>query len=121
MDGFLNHRWGKNWRNREAEFDSNINTREELLATWTKGWDCLLNALDSIKPEDWEKDIYIRAERHSVMEAINRQLAHYPYHVGQIVFIGKMLAGDHWVSLSIPKGKSSEFNAEKFGHQKSSA
>ena len=117
---FLTTDGEKNWRNREAEFDNNINTREELLATWNKGWDCLLNALDSIKPEDWEKDIYIRAERHSVMEAINRQLAHYPYHVVQIVFIGKMLAGDEWSSLSIPKGKSSEFNAEKFGHQKSS-
>jgi len=84
------------------------------LNIWNKGWDCLFNALDSIKEDDWQKDIYIRNERHSVVDAINRQLAHYPYHIGQIVFIGKMLAAAKWESLSIPKGKSGLFNAEKF-------
>lgn len=111
---FLNSDGEKPWRNRDSEFENDIKSREELLKIWNKGWDCLFNALNSIKEGDWQKDIYIRNERHSVIDAINRQLAHYPYHIGQIVFIGKMLAGSKWHSLSIPKGKSDTFNVEKF-------
>ena len=111
---FLNTDGEKEWRNRETEFESIITTRQELLAKWNEGWDCLFNALSSITEDDWEKKVYIRNEPHSVVDAINRQLSHYPYHVGQIVFIGKMLAGADWNSLSIPKGKSDDFNAEKF-------
>jgi hypothetical protein len=85
-----------------------------MLARWNEGWGCLFNALRSIKEQDWQTDIYIRGERHTVVDAINRQLAHYPYHVGQIVFIGKMIAGTKWNSLSIPKGNSEKFNAESF-------
>ena len=105
----------KPWRNRDSEFENDIKTRQELLDIWNEGWECLFNALNSIKRDDWEKDIYIRSERHSIVDAINRQLAHYPYHIGQIVFIGKMVAGSGWDSLSIPKGKSDAFNTEKFG------
>jgi hypothetical protein len=101
-------------RNRDQEFSTTITTRQELLDKWNAGWDCLFNALNTIKEEDWDKDIYIRNERHSVIDAINRQLAHYPYHVGQIVFIGKMIAGEKWQSLSIAKGQSESFNAQMF-------
>jgi hypothetical protein len=111
---FLNTDGEKPWRNRDSEFENDIKSRQELLAIWNEGWDCLFSALNSIKEDHWEKDIYIRNERHSVVDAINRQLSHYPYHIGQIVFIGKMIAGSKWESLSIPKGKSGVFNTEKF-------
>jgi hypothetical protein len=90
-----------------------IKTREQLMDKWNAGWECLFNALDSITPADWDKDIYIRNERHSIIDAVNRQLAHYPYHIGQIVFIGKMVASG-WKSLTIPKGNSQAFNDEMF-------
>jgi hypothetical protein len=108
----------KEWRNREAEFENDITTREELLGLWEAGWQCLFSALNSLKEADLNKIIYIRNEGHSVAEAINRQLAHYPYHVGQIVFIGKMVSGNSWKSLSIPKGGSALFNADKFSKPK---
>ena len=110
---FLNTDGEKAWRNRDNEFENDIKSRDELLAIWEKGWNCLFDALDSIKEDDWQKKILIRNEPHSLIDAINRQLAHYPYHVGQIVFIGKMVVGD-WKTLTIPKGKSQAFNAEKF-------
>ncbi|MEP7253491.1 MAG: DUF1572 family protein, partial [Ginsengibacter sp.] len=76
------------------------------------------NAINSLKEEDLDKIIYIRNQGHTVREAINRQLAHYPYHVGQIVFLGKMLCENSWSSLSIPKGTSRKFNDEKFSRPK---
>ena len=103
----------KPWRDRDAEFESGINTRADMLAKWEEGWRILLQTLSSLQPEDLEKIIYIRNQGHTVMEAINRQLAHYPYHVGQIVYIGKM-AARQWESLSIPKGGSRQFNEKKF-------
>lgn len=115
---FLTSDGEKEWRNRDAEFEGDINTREELMLLWDKGWRCLLEALDSLTVEDLDKIIYIRNQGHTVMEAINRQLAHYPYHVGQIVFLGKFLCNEQWNSLSIPKGNSREYNAEKFAHPK---
>ncbi|HEY4322901.1 MAG TPA: DUF1572 domain-containing protein [Mucilaginibacter sp.] len=111
---FLTSDGEKPTRNRDTEFENDIKSRKELLDKWNEGWDCLFNALGSIHPEDWQKTIYIRSEPHTVVDAINRQLAHYPYHIGQIVFIGKMLTGSNWNSLSIPKGKSDTFNAAKF-------
>jgi hypothetical protein len=114
---FLTSDGEKPGRDRDKEFENDVKTRDELLDVWNEGWDCLFNALNSIKEDDWQKDIYIRNERHSVVDAINRQLAHYPYHIGQIVFIGKMVAGTQWKSLSIPKGKSDIFNTEKFAGQ----
>jgi len=114
---FLNTDGEKNWRNRDAEFEAVINSRAELIEKWNEGWACMLEALNSIKPDDWNKTIYIRNEAHSIVDAINRQLAHVPYHVGQIVFIGKMIAGDGWHSLSIPKGQSEYFNQKMSANQ----
>lgn len=115
---FLTSDGEKDWRNRDAEFENDILTRHELLEKWEAGWACLFNALKSLTEEDLHKVIYIRNQGHTVMEAINRQLAHYSYHVGQIVFIGKMAADNNWISLSIPKGNSSAYNAEKFSKPK---
>jgi Protein of unknown function (DUF1572) len=111
---FLSSDGEKEWRNRDAEFDNDMETRQEVLDKWNSGWDCLFNALNSLTPHDLQKEIYIRNRGHTVTEARNRQLAHYAYHTGQIVFIGKMICSDTWASLSVPKGKSKEFNAEKF-------
>ena len=83
------------------------------------GWDCLFKAIKLLNESDLERIIYIRNQGHTVTEAINRQLAHYSYHVGQIVFLGKLLKGLNWQSLSIPKGDSSKFNKEKFSKGKS--
>jgi hypothetical protein len=111
---FLTSDGEKDSRNRDAEFEPVIKSHAELLEKWNAGWACMLDALKSITPDDLEKTIYIRSEAHSVVDAINRQLAHVPYHTGQIVFVGKMIAGEKWHSLSIPKGQSQSFNAEKF-------
>lgn len=115
---FLTSDGEKEWRQRDAEFEEVVKTREELLKKWEEGWNCLFNALDSLTEEDFFKTVYIRNQGHSVMEAINRQLAHYPYHIGQIVYIGKMLATNEWKSLSIPKNKSTDYNSEKFSQPK---
>ncbi len=115
---FLDSDGEKEWRNREAEFDNDIRSREELMEKWQAGWDCLFKALDSITETNLDKIIYIRNQGHSVTEAINRQLAHYPYHVGQIVFLGKMLCDEAWASLSIPRGNSEVYNANKFNKPK---
>ena len=107
---FLTSDGEKEWRKRDEEFDHTITTRTELLHKWNKGWDCLFSALNLLSEDDLDKTIYIRNEPLVVIDAINRQLAHYPYHVGQIVFIGKMIAGEKWNSLSIPKGQSETFS-----------
>ncbi|UYZ63211.1 DUF1572 domain-containing protein [Hymenobacter weizhouensis] len=111
---FLTTDGEKEWRQREAEFDNDVQTRAELLARWEQGWSCLFAALDLLNESNWHTIVYIRNQGHSVLEAINRQLAHYPYHIGQIVYIGKMVQDAGWESLSIPRGKSQAFNAEKF-------
>lgn len=118
---FLTSDGEKEWRNRDAEFENDIASRAELLAKWNEGWACLFAALKGLRPEDLDRIIYIRNQGHTVMEAINRQLAHYPYHIGQIVFLGKMLCDANWKSLSIPRGNSSQFNAEKFAQEKAKA
>lgn len=114
---FLTTDGEKESRNRDAEFDNDAPTRQVVLERWEEGWACLFQALDSLSPDDLTSIIYIRNQGHTVTEAIHRQLAHYPYHVGQIVFIGKMLA-TQWASLSVPRGKSSDFNQEKFSQPK---
>jgi len=114
---FLTSDGEKASRNRDDEFEDTAGSKEELIALWNKGWDCLFNAIDPLTSEDLLRIIYIRNEAHTVMEAINRQFAHIPYHIGQIVYIAKMVANDDWQSLTIPKGKSKEFNA---GMRKSS-
>ena len=111
---FLTTDGEKEWRNREEEFESTINSKQDLLTIWRKGWNCLFETLKSLKEEDLEKEIFIRNQGHIVVEAINRQLAHYPYHIGQIVFIGKLLKDENWKSLSIPIGNSQKYNEEKF-------
>lgn len=111
---FLTADGEKPWRTREAEFDSDQAGRAEVLARWEAGWQCLFAALDGLTEADLGRTIYIRNQGHSVTEAINRQLAHYPYHVGQLVFLARMQAGAAWQSLSIPRGNSAAYNAEKF-------
>ena len=115
---FLTSDGEKQWRHRDAEFENDIQTKTELIQKWNQGWDCLFNALNSLTVEDLSKTIYIRNQGHSITEAINRQLAHYPYHVGQMVFIGKMICNEKWTSLSIPKRNSKSYNDGKFSEEK---
>lgn len=115
---FLTSDGEKEWRHRDQEFENDIRTKDELLQKWNEGWDCFFNALNALKEDDLATIVYIRNQGHTVVEAINRQLAHYPYHVGQIVFLGKMICNEKWVSLSIPKGNSGSFNAKKFSKEK---
>lgn len=115
---FLNSDGEKAWRNRDAEFENEVQSRQQLLQQWEEGWNCLFEALDALTPEDLTKVVYIRNQGHTALEAINRQLAHYPYHIGQMVFVGKMLKDNVWTSLSIPKGGSEAFNAAKFAQPK---
>lgn len=103
-------------RNRDQEFVvAEGTTRADLQARWEEGWRCLFQTLTALSEEDLTLTVLIRAEPHSVIKAINRQLTHYGYHVGQIVFLAKHFASDHWHTLTVPRGKSREFNAEKFG------
>ncbi|PVX44749.1 uncharacterized protein DUF1572 [Flavobacterium sp. 103] len=115
---FLTTDGEKETRNRDGEFENDLHTKDQVLTLWNAGWDCFLGALDSLKPEQLSEIIYIRNEGHTVIEAINRQLAHYPYHVGQIVFYAKQLKNSEWDSLSIPKNKSNSYNADKFAQEK---
>lgn len=115
---FLTSDGEKEFRNREAEFENDLDNREDLMAKWNEGWACLFKAMDTLGAGDLDKIIYIRNQGHTVTEAINRQLAHYPYHIGQIVFLGKMLTGSGWTSLSIPKGQSQLYNTDKFSRPK---
>jgi len=97
-------------RNRDSEFEAAAATRDELMAQWEGGWAIVFGALEPLTDEDLERTVTIRGEAHSVMQAINRQVAHYAYHVGQIVLLAKHAAGADWQSLSVPRGKSAEFN-----------
>ena len=115
---FLTTDGEKEWRNRDGEFENDLQTKEAVMTLWDKGWNCFFDALDSIQPEQLSTIIYIRNEGHTVVEAINRQLAHYPYHIGQIVFYVKQLKTSEWESLSIPKNKSNSYNATKFAQEK---
>ncbi|PWU04770.1 MAG: hypothetical protein C5B52_00790 [Bacteroidetes bacterium] len=107
---FLTEDGEKEWRNRDQEFEETAETKAEIVARWEKGWKCLLDTLKSLTEADLLKTIYIRNEPLIVIDAINRQFAHYPYHVGQIIYVGKMIRKENWNSLSIPKGKSEEYN-----------
>lgn len=115
---FLTEDGEKPWRERDAEFEATIKTREELLRKWNEGWQCLFDTLGNITDDDLEKIVYIRNEGHTILEAINRQIAHYSYHVGQIVFIAKMIKDENWISLSIPRNKSADYNQDKFAQDK---
>jgi hypothetical protein len=110
--GFLDSDGEKDWRNRDQEFEDRHLSKEDLLAYWQEGWDCCLGALRSLTEEDLERSIHIRGEELPVVDAINRQLAHYPYHVGQLIYLGKIISGENWKNLSIPKGQSEQFNRD---------
>ncbi|AWA30484.1 hypothetical protein HYN48_10510 [Flavobacterium magnum] len=115
---FLTADGEKEWRDRDSEFNDTYSSRAEMLEAWEKGWSCLFEAIDGLKPEQLSDIIYIRNEGHTVIEAINRQLAHYPYHVGQIVFYAKMLKQGAWDTLSIARNRSANYNAGKFSKEK---
>lgn len=107
---FLTEDGEKTWRNRDEEFEIHHYSRQQLLELWEKGWQCFLNALTTLTENDLLTTIYIREEPLLVIDAINRQLAHYPYHIGQILYIGKVIKGNNWQSLSIEKGQSDAYN-----------
>jgi hypothetical protein len=99
-------------RHRDMEFViTKGTTREDLLAYWERGWACVFAAVEPLRPEDFERTVLIRGEEHSIIEAINRQLTHYAYHTGQIVFLAKHIRSGEWKSLSIPRNRSAEFNS----------
>lgn len=107
---FLTTDGEKNNRNRDGEFVDPPTTRTALLADWESGWSCLFNAIEPLTDADLGRTVTIRSQAHSVMQAINRQLAHYPHHIGQIVLLAKHFACEQWQSLSVPRNKSAEFN-----------
>ena len=120
MSGNMLSRWTnfliedgeKEWRQRDAEFEPQQLSKAQLLERWNKGWQVLLVTLQSLTPADLSKTITIRSQPLNVVDAINRQLAHYSSHVGQIVYLGKMIKDDQWQTLSIAKGGSQQFNQQ---------
>ena len=122
MAGNMRSRWSdflttdgeKPDRHRDTEFEEPAKSREELLASWERGWKCLFDALAGLSDADLTRTVLIRTEPHSVMQAINRQVAHYSYHVGQITFLAKHFAAEagKWTALTVPRKKSAEFNAK---------
>lgn len=98
-------------RNRDLEFVIGPGTtKQEVIDHWNNGWDCLFSAVEPLKPVDFDRKVLIRGEEHSIVQAINRQLTHYAYHVGQIVFLAKHFRSSEWRSLSVPRNRSAEFN-----------
>ncbi|HEY3492626.1 MAG TPA: DUF1572 family protein [Solirubrobacterales bacterium] len=120
MAGNLRSRWTdfltsdgeKPDRNRDAEFEPHETSRADLLASWDEGWTRLFEALDGLTAEDLGKTVTIRSEPHTVVQAINRGIAHAAYHVGQITFLAKHFVSENWKTLSIPRGKSREFTQD---------
>ena len=127
LAGNMNSRWTdflttdgeKPNRNRDSEFEEAPKTRAEILDVWERGWKCFFGALEGLSDTDMTNTITIRGEAHSVTQAINRQVAHYSYHIGQIAFLARHFAGPNWKSLTIPKKKSQEFNADVAAGKKS--
>ncbi len=115
---FLTTDGEKEWRQRDEEFNETMGTREEVGKLWEEGWACLFNALSMLRPEDFGQTIYIRNMGQTILDAIMRQLAHYAYHVGQIVYLARLFNEGDWRSLSIPKGGSAAYNEEKTRHEK---
>jgi len=126
MAGNMRSRWTdflttdgeKPWRDRDDEFVDTYKSRDELMISWNAGWDCVFHGLASLNDSDLEKEVAIRGERMSVPLAIFRQIDHYGYHVGQIVLIARILAGDNWEVLSIARGQSREYNERVWRHGK---
>jgi len=127
MSGNMRSRWTdfltsdgeKPDRNRDSEFEAPPTTRAELMELWEGGWKLLFGALEPLSDADLTRTITIRTEPHSVTQAINRQIAHYSYHVGQIVYLARHFAGEKWQSLTIPKKKSADFNRQVAAGEKS--
>ena len=117
---FLSSDGEKEWRQRDQEFEDHIKTKDTLWLKWEEGWHCLFTALDTINDDNFDHIVTIRNQEHTISEAINRQLAHYSYHVGQIVYIARMAKDSKWQSLSIPKNKSQAFNEKKYAQGKHS-
>jgi hypothetical protein len=109
---FLTSDGEKEWRNRDKEFEEPDLTKQQLINLWQKGWDCCLGVLNSLTNDDLLKTITIRNESLMAVDAINRQLAHYPYHVGQIIYLAKIIKNADWQNLSIAKGHSDQFNQQ---------
>jgi uncharacterized damage-inducible protein DinB len=112
---FLTSDGDKPWRNRDGEFIDDFTSRADIEACWQRGWACLFAALDALSPADLSRTVTIRQEPHTVVLAIDRQLSHYGYHVGQIVLIARFLAKDNWTVLTIPRGGSEEYNRRRLG------
>ena len=107
---FLTEDGEKNWRNRDDEFEIHTYSRQQLIELWNKGWKCFFDTIQALNENDLMKQVSIRNEKLSVVDAIIRQLAHYPYHIGQIIYAGRMLKKENWKNLSIPKGSSNTYN-----------
>ena len=118
---FLHSDGEKEWRKRDNEFIDTLKTKKTILASWEAGWCCLFNAMDTLKDEDLSKEVFVRNMGQTVLAALHRQLAHYAYHIVQIVFIGKTIKNSDWNCLSIPHGSSKKYNQEKFSKPKRTA
>jgi hypothetical protein len=126
MAGNMRSRWTdlltsdgeKEWRDRDSEFIDDFRSHEALLGCWRAGWDCLFAALAKLSADDLLRSVTIRGKPHTVVDAIHRQLDHYGYHVGQIVLIARVLAGDNWTVLTVPRGGTQEYNARVWEGQK---
>ena len=114
---FLTEDGEKSWRKRDLIFENMIKSKLEMLEIWANCWQVLFKSLSQIKEETWSETILIRGETHTVLDAVLRQLAHYSYHVGQIVFIGKMVNDNEWKTLSLAKNDSENFKIEKLKNQ----
>jgi uncharacterized damage-inducible protein DinB len=110
---FLTTDGEKEWRDRDSEFEETIETRDEVMKEWNEGWACVFSALNTLHPEDFDKTVYIRSMGQTVLEAIMRQMAHYAYHIGQIVYLARLFNEGDWKTLTIPKGGSAAYNKEK--------
>lgn len=111
---FLTTDGEKENRKRDQEFEDIVQSKEELIEIWELAWECLFKELKQLEIKDWDTTVYIRKEAHTVLEAINRQLAHCSYHVGQIVFYSKLILGEDWTPLSIPRGESEKYKKNTF-------
>jgi uncharacterized damage-inducible protein DinB len=115
---FLTSDGEKAWRKRDEEFKEATSTRAEVMHQWNEGWACLLDTLNALTPDDLSKTVYVRNMGQSAEDAIIRQLAHYAYHTGQIVYLARLFNEGNWTSLTISKGESATYNAERFQKEK---
>jgi hypothetical protein len=115
---FLSSDGEKAWRNRDGEFENDMKSRDEMMLSWEKGWETLFKALEQLDVKDFDKTVFIENQSHTLIEAINRELTHYSSHIGQLIYLGKMLHSRPWQSLSIPKGQSELYRKRKFDQPK---